>query len=153
MPAIHSVHFGVIEFTESDIVSFPAGLPAFEEQHRFLLLDREALAPFRFLQSVDRPELMLVTVPVVAVAPGYRLEALPEDLERIGLEAVSQPPGSGIECLAVVTLPDDGPATANLVAPIVVNRERRLAVQAIQPGAGYSYAHPLWMAGEGSGEC
>lgn len=154
MLAIDSPQLGILEFEESDIVTFPAGLPAFEEQRRFLLLDREGLAPFRFLQSVDRPDLMLVTVPVAAVAPGYHLEAPPEDLERIGLAAWSQPAaGEDVECLAVVTLPEDGPATANLVAPILVNWERRLAAQVIQPEAGYSYAHPLWTAAEQVREC
>lgn len=154
MLAIDSPQLGVLEFEESDIVTFPAGLPAFEEQRRFLLLDREGLAPFRFLQSVDRPDLMLVTVPVAAIAPGYRLEALPEDLERIGLPPLSQPAeGADVECLAVVTLPEEGPATANLIAPILVNWERRLAVQAIQPETGYSYAHPLWTAVEETREC
>jgi flagellar assembly factor FliW len=53
----------------------------------------------------------------------------------------------------VVTLPASGPATANLLAPLVVNLAARLGVQAVRSDARYSHRHPLATAAAGEGVC
>ena len=37
--------FGVVDYDESAIVHFPAGLPAFESETRFLLIEQAETAP------------------------------------------------------------------------------------------------------------
>ena len=67
-----------------------------------------------------------------------------EDLELIGLETGHQPEiGADVDCLAVLVSPEDGPPSANLLAPIVINRRNRLGTQAIRLDSVYSYAHQL----------
>jgi flagellar assembly factor FliW len=46
-------------------------------------------------------------------------------------------------CLAILTVPKEGPVTANLLAPVVVNLATRVAVQAVRADTMYSHRHPI----------
>lgn len=148
-----SKHFGAVSYTDEQIIHFPVGLPAFEEHRQFLLMEQEATAPVVFLQSLSWPELSFITLPLLLVDPSYRLALSPEDLELLALPTDRQPAlGAEVYGLAIITVPEGGPPTANLAAPIVVNTRTRQAVQAILADAGYSHAHAL-SAPEEETEC
>src|SRR6266567_1514680 len=50
MPQILTKYFGPVEYGEADIIQFPSGLPAFEDETQFLTLEPQATAPLIFLQ-------------------------------------------------------------------------------------------------------
>jgi flagellar assembly factor FliW len=143
MPEFNTTHFGRISYETDSVFDFPDGLPGFEQVRSFLPLSFPDSQPLIFLQSLETPSLCLITLPVLAADPGYRLEVSPEDLAAIGMP-VRVPPkiGADVLCLAVLSLHEDGP-TANLLAPIVVNLRNRRGVQAISPGGAYSHQHAL----------
>lgn len=116
-------------------LEFPHGIPAFETERRFRLIDRE---PLLFLESETNPELSFLLLPVALIDPDYRFALTAED--RATLEASA---GSRLLCLAVITAAEDSPPTANLLAPVVVNLDRGRAVQAVRSDAVYSHKHPL----------
>ena len=150
---VDTKHFGAVSYTEEQIIHFPAGLPAFEQERQFLLMEQEATAPVVFLQSLSWPELSFIPLPLPLVHPAYQLAMSPEDLELLALPPDRQPTlGAEVYGLAIVTVPDGGPPTANLAAPIIINTRSRHAVQAIQADAGYSHAHPL-STPKGEKEC
>lgn len=139
-----SEHFGIICYQPDQVVTFPEGLPAFEEEREFLLIEQSSTAPVVFLQSLRRPGLAFITLPAGFVAPPFQLAASPEDLEALGLPAGSLPiPGPDLLCLAIVTVAEARPPTANLMAPVVVNMRNRLARQVIMCDSRYSHQHPL----------
>ena len=144
MAVAETAHFGAVDYAEDSVLHFPDGLPAFETERRFLLIERESDAPVVFLQSLDSAALVFLTLPVRMVDPGYAGRIGPEDLERLGLLADRQPEeGREVLTLAIVTVGDEGAASANLMAPVVVNLATRQALQSIQPDCGYSAAQPL----------
>jgi flagellar assembly factor FliW len=150
MPIIDTPHFGRLEYTEDNVLEFPFGIPAFETETRFMALERPETAPVIFLQSLSRPELVFMTLPVSLVEPGYRSDVSAEDLEALGLVTDRQPEeGREVLTLAVITVDENRVATANLMAPVVVNVATRRALQTVQPDSGYSARHPL--PGEHSG--
>jgi flagellar assembly factor FliW len=112
-------------------LEFPNGIPAFETERRFRLTDRE---PLLFLESEANPQLSFLLLPVALIDPQYKLAISPEDQEAIG--AVE---GSSLLCLAVITTAENSPPTANLLAPVVVNRESGRAVQAVRSDSVYSH--------------
>ncbi len=136
-------YFGETEFDESAVLHFPAGLPGFEDEKRFLALEQPEQRPLVFLQSVNTPDLCFVALPVFAVDPAYRLEITEADRALAGF-----PPGGEIRiganaaCLAILTIDESG-VTANLLGPVVVNLASNLAVQAVAPEARYSHRTPL----------
>ena len=114
---------------------FPNGIPAFEIEQRFRLIDRE---PLLFLESETNPELSFLLLPVALIDPDYRLVLSPED--RATIDASSE---SDLLCLAVITVAENSPPTANLLAPVVVNLDCSRAVQAVRSDAAYSHKYPL----------
>jgi flagellar assembly factor FliW len=128
------------QFDESAVLTFPAGLPGFERATRFVLVEHSEYAPMVSLQSVERQELCFLAVPVGTLDAAYSLAVNEEDLQRLGLPAERQPvPGSEVLCLALLSTPENGRATANLLAPVVVNLKTRVAVQAVRGDARYSH--------------
>ncbi|HBY64476.1 MAG TPA: hypothetical protein DEH78_32045, partial [Solibacterales bacterium] len=120
---------------------------AFEGHKQFLALERPDAAPILFLQSLTDPELCLHAVPARLIDPGYQLHLLPEDLQHLGLHPAARPQIEGeIVCLAILHIPADAPPTANLLAPVVIRRDARLGVQAVQVETGYTHDHPLFPA-------
>src|SRR5207248_3227999 len=132
------------EYRDEEVVRFPGGLPAFEEEVEFLLIEPADRTPLQFLQSVTQPGLCFLALPILIVDPGYQLAMTIEDLVSIELDTDRQPViGSEVECLGVLVAPETGPPSVNLLAPIVINRRNRLGLQAIRIDAAYSHAHSL----------
>jgi flagellar assembly factor FliW len=74
----------------------------------------------------------------------YQLALSPEDLELLEFPATVQPRiGDDVLCLALVTIQEGRPTTANLLAPVVVNLRNYRSVQAISTRLGYSHQHPF----------
>jgi flagellar assembly factor FliW len=144
MPEFQTAYFAEITYLPESVIDFPLGLPGFENQRRFLLVEQELNKPIVFLQSLSRPELCFITVPVQGILPGYELTLTAEELHTLGL-AQDRQPVAGVEVihLAVVSLAEGRPPTVNLLAPIVVNWRMRLAVQSVQADSSYSHQHPL----------
>lgn len=142
-------HFGTIEYTSESVFDFPAGLPGFEQEHRFVAIEQPSTKPILFLQSLTRPDLCFITLPVLVVDPGYRLAIAPDDLRALGLAEHRQPSiGTEVLCLAIISVSEGSPPTANLLAPLVVNLKTRCAAQVIQSESGYPHRHALLAPGK-----
>ena len=142
MPAVKTKYFGKIPYEPGSEIGFPAGLPAFEEHRKFVLIQLPKTHPLLFLQSLEDPDVCFPVLRALAVDPNYRLQLAKEDLRRLDLPTSRQPRlGEDIECLAIVALRKDG-ATANLLAPVIINLRKMQAVQAVG-GDSYSLQHPL----------
>jgi flagellar assembly factor FliW len=153
MPQFESPHFGTIEYTDEQVVEFPQGLPAFEDETRFLAHERLETRPVIYLQSLTTPNLCFITLPVETVAPGYQVFLSVDDRRALDLDETRQPLAPAeVLCLGIVTIaPSESKPqpTVNLLAPVIIHRETRKAVQAIQTEGGYSHQHPLPI-GEGT---
>src|SRR5579871_4791688 len=132
MPQVITRDFGELECDPSAILEFPHGLPGFETERRFVLIERGPLAPAVFLQSLETPEVCFLTIPVSIVDPDYQIGITAEDVDVLGIELAS-----GIEwereilSLAILAGSAEG-VTANLLAPIFVNPKTRVGVQAVR---------------------
>ncbi len=154
MLAVNTKYFGTLPCAEGSVCDFPQGLPAFEEEKSFVLIEaptgdaqnRDASqgAPLVFLQSMARADLCFAALPILRVDKSYQLAIAPEDLEDLGLDARRQPVvGGEVMVLALVALHDQLLATANLMAPIVLNVKTRRGLQAIRRDSLYSHQHPI----------
>ncbi len=142
MPQCESKYFGTVSYDQQTMITFPAGLPAFENHRRFVPIEDAARLPFIFLQSLEDARLCFLTLPVTVLDPHYQLKMSAEDLAAIGLQ---QPAGLARDllCLAVVSFNPDGNPTANLLAPIIVNGGARMGVQSVRDDFAYGCSHPL----------
>jgi len=136
MPEIVTRQFGKIRFDENAVLHFPAGLPGFETRTRFLLIERPATAPLLFLQSLESGNLCFAAAPICSIDAAYNLAMTPEDQQIVSDSADPL-------VLAILSAHKSGKWTANLLAPVVINRETRRAVQAVRADTLYSHVHPL----------
>ena len=145
MHSVQTKYFGTLSFAEELVFHFPQGLPAFEEEKSFVLMQApKEDGPLVFLQSATRSSLCFAAFPIQAVDKGYQLAIAPEDLEDLGLDVERQPDlYSEVMVLALVSLNDELMATANLMAPIVLNVKMRCGLQAIRRDSRYSHQHPV----------
>jgi flagellar assembly factor FliW len=133
-----TAHFGPIAVDESSSIEFPEGLPGFEERRRFVPLQNPQQSGLIFLQSLECAGLCFLALPVQSVRPDYALVLRPEDQETLGLPAEGTPViGRDVVALALLSLVEGEPPTANLRAPVVIHMETRVAVQAIRPDQRY----------------
>lgn len=143
MPVLDTLRFGALEYDPAGVIEFPCGLPGFDRERHFIVVEQAALAPLIFLQSVDSPKLCFPAVPVSTVDPGYQLEVTREDLEILNLDPERQPvAGEEVACLAIVAV-ENGSPSANLLAPVVIHSSRRIGVQAVRTDSRYPHRHPL----------
>ena len=139
-----TAHFGPVPADESASIVFPAGLPGFETCRRFTILHHPEQPALIFLQSLERAELCFLAVPVQMLRRNYDLAVSDEDLALLGLPAGHRPdPRSEVLALAILSLSEGEPPTANLVAPVVVHLAARRAVQAIRSDGAYTCAEPF----------
>ncbi|MCX6595109.1 MAG: flagellar assembly protein FliW [Acidobacteria bacterium] len=137
---IETNSFGPIDCADADIIHFPQGLPGFEYEKAFVAIERPQSQPVVFLQSVTSPGLFFVTLPVETIDRGYQLKLSDEYRRILGVTDMAR----DLLSLAIVCMPDAGVPTANLLGPIVVHRQDRVAVQAVRDDAVYSAAEPLF---------
>ena len=144
MPAVCTKYFGTVEFQKESVFDFPVGLPAFEDEKRFIPIEVPASSPLVFLQSLATPDLCFLAFPILVVDRDYRMAISPEDLAVLKLEEGREPRiGDDLLVLALLCLHDGNSVTANLMAPLVVNLLTRTGVQAIRHDAAYSHQHPV----------
>ena len=143
MPLVDTKYFGSLTFSEESVFDFPLGLPAFEAEHRFVPVELPEHSPLVFLQSLTNHELCFLALPVLVVDREYSLRVSADDLAALDLDTRRQPALGDVLVLTLISLHDSFSATANLMAPIVVNLKNRRAVQAIRDDRTYSHQHPL----------
>ncbi len=144
MPHCLTKYHGEMEYDERAMLHFARGLFGFEQETRFLPIEQTALRPLIFLQSLSTPELCFISVPVSWVDKEYSLFLDPEDLEAVGLPTDRQLLiGTDVLCLAIVCIQRGGPTTANLLAPVVVNKRNSEAIQAVSLNRKHTHQVPL----------
>ena len=116
MPSCDTTHFGRLEYDSAAMIDFAEGLPGFESERRFVVVQQPGQHPLVFLQSLQSPGLCFPALPVRVVEPGYSPQISAADLELIGF--VSQPTlGEDAVVLALIAMHQEDP-TANLLRPL-----------------------------------
>ncbi|WP_233572571.1 flagellar assembly protein FliW [Fretibacterium sp. OH1220_COT-178] len=135
-----SERFGEIVYTQDDVLSFPRGIPAFENNRSWVLVGEEDNA-VKWLQNIEDGALALPVTTPDAVMPDYNARIPEDELELVG----SLDP-SDLALLIVVSIPEGAPwnMTANLRAPILLNLKTRRAVQVIALNEEYPIRHVVF---------
>jgi flagellar assembly factor FliW len=143
MPITVTRFFGECEYAQEDVFSFPSGLPGFEDQHSFLFLKMPDSEPLMFLQSLMKPSLCFILLPVHAIVPDFEIELTIDEQDELRLPSSRPKIGTDILCAALVCSAAESTPTANLVAPVVVNLKERIGMQIIMSGSQYNCRHAL----------
>lgn len=111
----------------------------FPELHRFGLARHDEAGVIYDLRSLEDPAVRFVVVPPALFFPDYAPEIPDATAQLLRAETADD-----LLALVVVTLGEGlGDATANLVAPVVVNHAERLAAQVVLDDPALSLRTPL----------
>ena len=135
-----STRFGSFEVSEDSIVRFPSGLLGFPEQQRYVILDHDTEAPFKWLQSVDEPGLAFVLMDPATFHPDYHIE-VPAD----ALAEIKEGQSDDLALVVILTIPSDDPGriTANLRGPLLISHSTKLGKQLVL-SEEFPTRHPLF---------
>ena len=131
--------YGEVEISEDEIIVFSEGIPGFDFINKFVVLESADDAPFKWLQSVDNPDLAFTVIQPIDFMAEYSLVISSSDLEDVGAGSADE-----LTVYAIVTIPADPKRmTANLQGPIIINQTTRLGKQAISLSDKYHVRHVI----------
>jgi flagellar assembly factor FliW len=134
-----TTRFGEIDCKENDVIILPKGVLGFSQLTRYVILERKESAPFKWLQSVEDPNVAFVIMDPVEIFPNYKLEIDEKELEELNYTN-----STDLVTYVIVTIPQDATqASADLLGPLVVNPKKRLAKQAVMSNSPYTTKHYL----------
>ena len=141
MRKIYTSRFGEIEVDEKKIVHFRNGIPAFEDEHEFIILPYEEESPYYFMQSLRSPDLAFVLTIPFLFFPEYTFEVEEDTVQELGITNSSQ-----VFYYTMITIPGGRirDMTSNLVAPIVINSDNMQAKQVVLEKSNYTTKHRLF---------
>lgn len=135
---VNTKAYGMIDVDERQKIHFPKGILGFEKFKEYVLLDAER-QPFYWLQSMDVERVAFILVNPFLFRPDYELDIDDSELLEIGIKD----PETAL-IFSIVTIPADGsPMTANLQGPLVINKEERLARQAVLTDPRWKTKHDV----------
>ena len=136
MPRVRfeSTRFGAVEVTDESVIEFPQGLIGLGGA-RYALIATDAESPFRWLQSLDDPDLALPVTNPFLFFGDYAVELSDTDSARVGTED----PGAVDVWVTVRATGED--VSVNLKAPIVVHAG--VGHQIINEAADFDVRTPL----------
>lgn len=129
----------VAEPTELPVIEFVRPVPGFPDQRRFVLtrIDEEGL--LYALRALDEPRLRFLVVAPAPFFPDYEPEIDDDTLALLDVRDADR-----LLVLLVVSAAETAAAaTANLLAPIVVDQVSRRAAQVVLTGSEFPLRAPL----------
>lgn len=126
---INTEQFGMIEINEDDVITFPEGIPGFEELCRFTLLSMgDDFRNFFWLQSIDKPHICFVVTDPFVIYNGYEVNIGDDDMELLQITSPEM-----VMTLVIVVIPENTrDIRVNLKAPVIINVESKLGKQVLQ---------------------
>lgn len=129
---------GELEIDETNIITFPEALPGFLEEHKFILIPLDDNSPFSYLQSVKTKELCLIVADPFTFFIDYEVELDEETLQK--LEIINEK--TNFSLFNILTIPEDfKKTTANLLAPLIINFDKKIGLQFITQNNDYTTKH------------
>jgi flagellar assembly factor FliW len=134
---VSSRRFGDFEVPCNRILEFPQGLIGFGALHRFVILEHRPGSPFKWMLSLDDPELAFAVADPIELVCGY---VAPLD---VAARILATEPAE-IALFVLVTIPGDPAAmTVNLMAPVAVDLKTRRARQLVLEDARFPAAYSV----------
>ena len=138
---INTEKFGELEIEEDRIFNFVLPIIGFNELSKFIIIDLNKDNIFKWLQSIEDPNLAFPIVSLYNLNMDYTIN-LPDNVaEILKIKNVEN-----LLVMNIASIPRENPneTTVNMLAPIIFNLEEQLASQVILSGSGYDISFPLF---------
>ncbi len=125
-----STRFGTFEVSDDTLLVFPSGILGFPDWTKYVLLDHDTDAPFKWLQCVEEPQLAFVILDPALFKPDYQV-TIPTD----ALIEIQKQGDDELSVVTILTIPSYYPtaSTPNLRVQLIMNNHTRLCTQLVLP--------------------
>ncbi|QHS23290.1 flagellar assembly protein FliW [Virgibacillus sp. MSP4-1] len=142
---IDTLYFGEIDIEKEKVITFENGLPGFQDEQEYTLLNLPDNQAFQILQSVHTRELAFVLT-----VPYFIYEDYEFDLDQGTVSQLDIEKPEDVTVYSIVTLHDSlKNSTLNLQAPVVINVKNNRGKQVVLTDTHYKTKHPLQPESEG----
>ena len=135
---IETTRFGKLSVEDERIISFPSGLLGFPSHQRFALIQTGEENYFFWLQSVEEPNLAFVVTDPTIFFKDYQVPLREETWNDLELADEG-----AIQCFVICNKVGEW-LTGNLLGPILVNAQNRLAQQVVLTEKKWTTRQPLF---------
>jgi flagellar assembly factor FliW len=125
---IASTRFGSLSVPAETVLIFPSGLLGFPEWTRYVMLDHDTDAPFKWLHCAEEGSLAFVIIDPALFNQNYQVAISPEARYEVEGNETDE-----LSLAVILTIPSDDPCavTANLRGPLLMNPRTRLCKQLV----------------------
>ena len=143
--------FGTLNVDDERVITFSKGLLGFPDYTRYALIQTGEENYFFWLQSVDEPNLAFVVADPAIFFKGYEVPLRDETRHDLGLGAPAEDEvqtlttltaGTFLQVFVICNKVDEW-LTGNLLGPLVVNAQNRLAQQVVLTEKKWTTRQPL----------
>ncbi|PJY99625.1 flagellar assembly protein FliW [Bacillus vallismortis] len=136
---IQTKYHGQMNVKEEQIILFESGIPGFLEEKQFVILPLSEDSPFVALQSVTSENLAFIVVSPFIFFKNYEFDLDASTAELLDIDNIED-----VEVMTILTMAEPfEKSTANLLAPIIVNRKNMKAKQVVLHDSSYTTKHPI----------
>ena len=138
---VSTSRFGTLDIQDNEIIQFSDGLYGFEKETEFALLpfNPNVESPMEWMQSLNSSHLAFVITDPYLYLVDYKLKLSEEDKKLVQLEDEES-----FLTRAIVTIPENYlEMTANLIAPLIINKDKGVAKQFVLTSMDYDTRHYL----------
>jgi flagellar assembly factor FliW len=125
--SVSTMRFGVVSFSDQGVISFERPMPGFEKARRFILIEHDKEGVFKWLQSVEDPNLAFLVTNPNLFKPDYSAPIGRAQMDCIGAKDELEVTTLVMVCVSHST----GQVTINLKGPLVLNQRTMKAMQLI----------------------
>ncbi|RFU68298.1 flagellar assembly protein FliW [Peribacillus saganii] len=130
-------YHGEVEFDQSEIITFAKGIPGFPDETQFIMFPLAQDTNLLIMQSVQTSQLAFVIVSPFDFYKEYDFILEQSVVDQLELESPEQ-----AEVYAILSIKDPFElTTANLQAPVIINKTTLLAKQVILNHPSYKTKH------------
>lgn len=136
---INSSFLGEVEINEEDILFFEQGLMGLEEYKKFVLISLDVDLPLVLLQSIECAEISFILAFPYAFKTDYHFDLTEDDKEQLQIEKEED-----VVAYVIITFKESfEKSTLNLLAPVVMNINKKLGKQIVLYDKDYPLRYPV----------
>lgn len=132
--------FGMIEFEEKDIINLTEEMLGFPKLKSFVLLNKDLPEPYRWLQSIERPDVAFILTPPTIAVKEYQFKISKNDRKTLKITKKNE---EKVFVYSIMVVRDNF-VSVNLKAPVVINTQSNLAKQIILTDSDYPVRYLLY---------
>ena len=138
---LNTARFGEIDVEENRIFDFVMPIIGFDELSKFIIVDPNTDSLFKWLQSMEDPELAFPVISVAALQFDYSVDLSDSVVNCLDIKSVDS-----LLVMNITSIPQDNPkgTTINLLAPLIFNLDNKKAGQVVLSGSGYDISYPMF---------